>query len=78
MTTHNSIVASLDTGSDPRNEQRNGSLIEELPAREELPTNEEVARLAYEIYLERGCAPGQDVNDWLQAERELQERAGGT
>lgn len=26
---------------------------------------------AYEIYLERGEQPGRDLDDWLQAEREL-------
>jgi Protein of unknown function (DUF2934) len=26
---------------------------------------------AYAIYTERGATPGQDVNDWLQAEAEL-------
>ncbi len=31
-----------------------------------------VARHAYDLYLARGCAPGHDVEDWLQAERELQ------
>ena len=36
------------------------------PAREE-----EIKRRAYEIYLERGEAPGRDLEDWLQAEREL-------
>jgi hypothetical protein len=32
----------------------------------------EVRRRAYEIYLGRGEQPGSDVDDWLQAERELQ------
>ena len=36
---------------------------------------EEIRRRAYEIYLERGEQPGCDLDDWLQAERELQ-RAG--
>ena len=36
------------------------------PAREE-----EIKRRAYEIYLERGEEPGRDLEDWLQAEREL-------
>jgi len=31
----------------------------------------EIADRAYEIYLARGAAPGHDVDDWLQAEREL-------
>jgi hypothetical protein len=30
-----------------------------------------VAQRAYELYLERGCGDGQDVDDWLCAEREL-------
>jgi hypothetical protein len=33
---------------------------------------ERVAQRAYELYLARGCADGQDVDDWLCAERELQ------
>ena len=40
---------------------------------EEHPTSEEIAVRAYEIYIERGATPGQDVNDWLQAEAELSE-----
>jgi len=34
--------------------------------------DEEIRRRAYEIYLERGEQPGRDLDDWLQAERELQ------
>ena len=30
-----------------------------------------VAQRAYEIYLARGCQEGQDLDDWLCAEREL-------
>ena len=37
------------------------------------PTNEEIALRAYHIYLERGSAPGDPTQDWLQAERELKE-----
>ena len=33
---------------------------------------EEIRRRAYELYLERGEQPGCDLDDWLQAERELQ------
>ena len=32
---------------------------------------EDIRRRAYEIYLARGGEPGGDVEDWLQAEREL-------
>jgi hypothetical protein len=31
----------------------------------------EIRRRAFEIYLERGSEPGRDLEDWLQAEREL-------
>jgi hypothetical protein len=34
-------------------------------------TVEDVERRAYEIYLERGGEFGGDLDDWLQAEREL-------
>jgi hypothetical protein len=35
------------------------------------PTYEQIAARAYQIYLERGCQTGHDVDDWLQAEYEL-------
>ena len=37
------------------------------------PTEEEIAVRAYHIYLERGGAEGEPLDDWLQAERELSE-----
>ena len=39
------------------------------------PSHEQIRLRAYEIYLERGGFPGNELDDWLQAEREL-ERAG--
>jgi len=38
---------------------------------EELPSQDEIARLAYRFYETRGRQDGQDVDDWLSAEREL-------
>lgn len=38
------------------------------------PTHEEIALRAYEIYLERGGAPGDALQDWMRAERELFEK----
>ena len=35
------------------------------------PSREEIRLRAYEIYLERGGLPGNELDDWLQAEREL-------
>jgi hypothetical protein len=36
------------------------------------PRIEEIRIRAYEIYTERGGQPGHDLDDWLQAERELE------
>jgi hypothetical protein len=40
------------------------------------PTYDEIALRAYHIYLERGGTPGDPMQDWLQAERELAEATG--
>ena len=42
------------------------------------PTREEIELRAYQIYIERGCADGQDVDDWVQAEHELSEKYANT
>jgi len=39
------------------------------------PSQEEIRRRAYEIYLEREGLPGDELDDWLRAERELQKVA---
>ena len=36
-----------------------------------VPTADEIARRAYEIYLSRNGGPGDAIRDWLEAEREL-------
>jgi hypothetical protein len=36
--------------------------------------HEEVQRLAYHIYLSRGGQEGHELEDWLQAERELRSK----
>jgi hypothetical protein len=35
------------------------------------PTQEDIARRAYEKFCERGCQHGHDRQDWLAAEQEL-------
>jgi len=35
------------------------------------PTHDEIALRAYQIYVERGCTPGDPMQDWLRAEQEL-------
>jgi hypothetical protein len=49
--------------------QQNESL-----AAEGHPTGEEIGIRAYEVYVERGGAHGQDMDDWLQSEGELLEK----
>jgi hypothetical protein len=41
-----------------------------------VPTKEEIARRAYELYLQRGGADGSDVADWITAEAELKAAVG--
>lgn len=36
-----------------------------------VPSGPEIAARAYEIFLSRGASDGHDLDDWLQAEREL-------
>jgi hypothetical protein len=35
------------------------------------PSQDDIAARAYQIYLERGATPGDPMQDWLRAEREL-------
>jgi len=52
------------------------STASQLQTALEAPTREEIELRAYQIYVERDGAHGQDVEDWLQAERELVEKYG--
>ncbi len=38
---------------------------------EQAPSNEEIARLAYELYVQRGGVNGYHLEDWYEAERRL-------
>jgi hypothetical protein len=40
------------------------------------PGQDEIARRAYELFLQRGSVPGHETDDWLQAEAELSARGG--
>jgi Protein of unknown function (DUF2934) len=37
----------------------------------EEPSKQDIAHRAYELYVQRGCEPGKDVEDWARAEEEL-------
>lgn len=46
-----------------KNETHTYSLSDEL--------QERIAKRAYELYLQRGCRKGCDLEDWVDAEREI-------
>jgi hypothetical protein len=39
-----------------------------------IPSRDEIAKRAYELFLERGGAHGSDAEDWIRAEAELNNR----
>ena len=55
----------------PAHDLRNPS----LPA---AVTDSDTARRAYELYEQRVCQHGRDLNDWLLAENELRDAATST
>lgn len=61
-----------NTESSPTNADRPG--IAEQESSKSIRTLEEIRRRAYEIHIERGGIHGCDLDDWLQAEHELQEK----
>jgi DUF2934 family protein len=44
------------------------------PAVKPEPTEDEIAKRAYELYLDRGAVDGFALDDWMQAETELRGR----
>ncbi len=47
----------------PKDNPQEGVLSDEL--------QERIGKRAYELYLERGCREGCDVEDWVDAKREI-------
>ena len=45
--------------------------VKKAVAAKSRPSQDDIAARAYEIYLERGSTPGDPMQDWLRAEREL-------
>ena len=54
---------------------RKSKAVEALPESNET-LNEQIARKAYELYEQRGGDHGHDLDDWLVAERLVQETTG--
>jgi hypothetical protein len=42
-----------------------------VSAAKSVPTHEQIAKRAYELYLARGAEHGHDAEDWAQAESDL-------
>jgi hypothetical protein len=76
----------IEIGSSRQKEEKNmtkptkeaSPAVSDSKAAEARPGREEIEVRAFQIYVERGGTPGQDVEDWLQAERELLEKHGKT
>jgi hypothetical protein len=48
-----------------------GRAVEKRERLNHSTVEQEIRARAYEIYLRRGAQPGNELEDWLQAEREL-------
>ena len=48
-----------------------GNAVEKTDGSAHSTRDQEIRNRAYEIYLQRGGQPGYELEDWLQAEREL-------
>jgi Protein of unknown function (DUF2934) len=59
----------------PKTRQSSSPTMKKPRTNRSHPTTEEIALRAYEIYLERGGAPGNALGDWTRAERELLEKS---
>jgi hypothetical protein len=42
-----------------------------VPVTVEVPERDEIAELAYQLWVKRGCRDGSPDEDWLRAEEEL-------
>ena len=61
-----------NAADDLAREPRTSDTVRE-PA-EERPGRDRIAQRAYELYQQRGGAPGRELDDWLEAEAELARR----
>ena len=58
----------------PKTRERSSPKVRKPQTAKSHPTREEIALRAYHIYLERGGAPGNELEDWTRAERDLLEK----
>jgi hypothetical protein len=55
----------------PKAKTASGPTVKKASKTKAKPTQDDIALRAYHIYLERGCTPGDPMQDWLRAEQEL-------
>jgi hypothetical protein len=67
--TLNPVVGTL-----PTTPTATGELTHPVTRLDATPTHDEIARRAHQLYEARGGEHGRDVEDWLRAECELQQR----
>lgn len=67
-----------DDSSSPRNHTADEDNIFDRPSSSQDNRREEIARLAHHYWEERGCTEGQDLADWLNAERIVREEHNET
>jgi hypothetical protein len=65
-------LTSVGNKNDSKNAER--LRVTEQGTNKHGPTAEEIRARAFEIHIERGGIHGCDLEDWLQAERELDEK----
>ena len=72
------INAELMTGTRAANteEEHADGRSEALVREEKTPRLDRISRRAHELYEKRGGHDGRNVDDWLQAEREIDEADG--
>jgi len=61
----------MDTTADLTSLGMTASAVGKQTGERDRPTQDEIARRAYEHFVVRGRSDGYDVDDWLVAEREL-------
>lgn len=64
-----------DETTDAQNHASERRTEESTTSAREEDLRPEIAERAYELYRSRGTGDGHDVDDWLQAEREIRDRS---
>jgi hypothetical protein len=69
-------LPSKEGNSMPTTKKTSSPRVKKPPSPGKHPERQEIALRAYHIYLERGGAPGDALDDWTRAERELLAKNG--